>query len=39
MQEFTPHTGLAAPLDAANVDTDPIIPKQFLQKVSKLGFG
>jgi 3-isopropylmalate/(R)-2-methylmalate dehydratase small subunit len=39
MQEFKQHTGLAAPLDAANVDTDQIIPKQFLQKVSKLGFG
>ena len=39
MQECKQHTGLAAPLDAANVDTDQIIPKQFLQKVSKLGFG
>ncbi len=39
MQEFKQHTGLAALLDAANVDTDQIIPKQFLQKVSKLGFG
>ena len=39
MQEVQLHTGLAAPLDAANVDTDQIIPKQFLQKVSKLGFG
>ena len=39
MQEVKQHTGLAAPLDAANVDTDQIIPKQFLQKVSKLGFG
>ena len=39
MQEFKQHTGLAVPLDAANVDTDQIIPKQFLQKVSKLGFG
>ncbi len=39
MQEFKQHTGLAVPLDSANVDTDQIIPKQFLQKVSKLGFG
>ncbi len=39
MHEFKQHTGLAVPLDAANVDTDQIIPKQFLQKVSKLGFG
>ncbi len=33
------HTGRVAPLDAANVDTDAIIPKQFLQKVTRLGFG
>nr|WP_086939640.1 3-isopropylmalate dehydratase small subunit [Thaumasiovibrio occultus] len=33
------HTGLAVPLDAANVDTDAIIPKQFLQKVNRIGFG
>ncbi len=39
MQKFTCHTGLAVPLDAANVDTDQIIPKQFLQAVSRLGFG
>ena len=39
MTPFTTHTGMAAPLDRANVDTDQIIPKQFLQKVSKLGFG
>ena len=39
MQAVTQHPGLAALLDAANVDTDQIIPKQFLQKVSKLGFG
>nr|WP_321242079.1 3-isopropylmalate dehydratase small subunit [uncultured Tolumonas sp.] len=39
MQEFKQHTGLAVPLDSANVDTDQIIPKQFLQRVSKLGFG
>jgi 3-isopropylmalate/(R)-2-methylmalate dehydratase small subunit len=39
MQEFKQHTGLAVPLDNANVDTDQIIPKQFLQRVSKLGFG
>ena len=39
MQEFKQHTGLAVPLDSANVDTYQIIPKQFLQRVSKLGFG
>ena len=33
------HTGLVVPLDAANVDTDAIIPKQFLQKVTRTGFG
>ncbi|MBF1994294.1 3-isopropylmalate dehydratase small subunit [Serratia symbiotica] len=39
MAKFTQHTGLVAPLDAANVDTDAIIPKQFLQKVTRTGFG
>ncbi|MEW7867267.1 3-isopropylmalate dehydratase small subunit [Aeromonas diversa] len=39
MTGFTQHTGLAAPLDHANVDTDAIIPKQFLQKVNRTGFG
>lgn len=39
MVGFKQHTGLVVPLDAANVDTDAIIPKQFLQKVSRLGFG
>jgi 3-isopropylmalate/(R)-2-methylmalate dehydratase small subunit len=37
--KFTQHTGLVVPLDAANVDTDAIIPKQFLQKVTRTGFG
>ncbi|MFC0178747.1 3-isopropylmalate dehydratase small subunit [Thorsellia kenyensis] len=39
MTKFTTHTGLVAPLDASNVDTDAIIPKQFLQKVTRTGFG
>lgn len=39
MEKFTTHTGLVAPLDAANVDTDQIIPKQFLQKTERVGFG
>jgi 3-isopropylmalate/(R)-2-methylmalate dehydratase small subunit len=39
MEKFTQHTGLVAPLDAANVDTDQIIPKQFLQKTERIGFG
>jgi len=38
-EKFTQHTGLVVPLDAANVDTDAIIPKQFLQKVTRVGFG
>jgi len=39
MEKFTTHTGLVAPLDMANVDTDQIIPKQFLQKTERVGFG
>ena len=39
MEKFIVHQGIAAPLDAANVDTDAIIPKQFLQKVTRTGFG
>ena len=38
-KKFTQHTGIVAPLDAANVDTDAIIPKQFLQAVTRSGFG
>ncbi len=38
-EKFTQHTGLVVPLDAANVDTDAIIPKQFLQKVTRVAFG
>lgn len=39
MQAFTTHTGLAVAIDSANIDTDQIIPKQFLSKVTKDGFG
>lgn len=39
MKAFTVHTGLAAPLDRANVDTDMIIPKQFLKSIKRSGFG
>ena len=39
MRAFTTHTGLAAPLDRANVDTDQIIPKQFLKSIKRSGFG
>ncbi len=39
MQPFRVHTGLAVPLDRANVDTDQIIPKQFLKRVERTGFG
>ncbi|MBD9610374.1 3-isopropylmalate dehydratase small subunit [Pseudomonas sp. PDM02] len=39
MRAFTQHTGLVAPLDRANVDTDQIIPKQFLKSIKRTGFG
>jgi 3-isopropylmalate/(R)-2-methylmalate dehydratase small subunit len=39
MQTFRIHTGLVAPLDKANVDTDQIIPKQFLKRIERTGFG
>ena len=39
MQPFTTLTGIAAPLDRANVDTDQIIPKQFLKRIERTGFG
>ncbi len=39
MKSFHQHTGLVAPLDRANVDTDQIIPKQFLKRVERTGFG
>jgi 3-isopropylmalate/(R)-2-methylmalate dehydratase small subunit len=39
MQQFTLHTGLVAPIDRENVDTDAIIPKQFLKSIRKNGFG
>ena len=39
MEKFTVHTGLAVPLDRANVDTDAIIPKQFLKSIKRTGFG
>jgi 3-isopropylmalate/(R)-2-methylmalate dehydratase small subunit len=39
MKPFTTHTGLVAPLDRANVDTDQIIPKQFLKRIERTGFG
>jgi 3-isopropylmalate/(R)-2-methylmalate dehydratase small subunit len=39
MEKFNIHTGLVVPLDLANVDTDQIIPKQFLQKTERVGFG
>jgi 3-isopropylmalate/(R)-2-methylmalate dehydratase small subunit len=38
MQAFTTHTGLVAPLDRVDVDTDQIIPKQFLKSISRTGF-
>ena len=39
MQPFTKHAGVVAPLDQPNVDTDQIIPKQFLKRIERTGFG
>jgi 3-isopropylmalate/(R)-2-methylmalate dehydratase small subunit len=39
MKAFRVHSGLVAPLDRANVDTDQIIPKQFLKRIERTGFG
>jgi len=39
MEPFTVHTGVVAALDRANVDTDQIIPKQFLKRIERTGFG
>src|SRR6202158_4213185 len=39
MQPFTKHTGLVAPLDRVNVDTDQMVPKQFLKALTRSGFG
>ncbi len=39
MKEFTTLTGIVAPLDASNVDTDQIIPKQFLKRIERTGYG
>ena len=39
MQKFTVHQGLVAPMDRENVDTDAIIPKQFLKSIRRTGFG
>ncbi|XBC39705.1 MAG: 3-isopropylmalate dehydratase small subunit [Buchnera aphidicola (Chaetogeoica yunlongensis)] len=39
MSKFVNHSGIVVPLDKSNVDTDVIIPKQFLKKITKNGFG
>ncbi len=39
MKPFTKHTGLVVPMDRPNVDTDQIIPKQFLKRIERTGFG
>ncbi|MGO9210123.1 MAG: 3-isopropylmalate dehydratase small subunit, partial [Terriglobales bacterium] len=39
MRAFRTHKGLVAPVDRANVDTDQIIPKQFLKRIERTGFG
>jgi 3-isopropylmalate/(R)-2-methylmalate dehydratase small subunit len=39
MKKFTTHTGIVIPLDRSNVDTDAIIPKQYLKSISRTGFG
>ncbi len=39
MQSFTKHTGVVTAMDRSNVDTDQIIPKQFLKRIERSGFG
>ena len=39
MEKFVKHEGIVAPLDRVNVDTDQIIPKQFLKRIERTGFG
>ena len=39
MEPYTHETGIVAPLDRSNVDTDQIIPKQFLKRIERTGFG
>jgi 3-isopropylmalate/(R)-2-methylmalate dehydratase small subunit len=39
MKPFRTHTGMTVPLDRANIDTDQIIPKQFLKRIERTGFG
>ena len=39
LERFTKLTGIVAPLDRANIDTDQIIPKQFLKRIERTGFG
>lgn len=39
MEAFKQHTGIVAPVDRVNVDTDAIIPKQFLKRIERTGFG
>jgi len=39
MEPFTQHKGIVAPLEALNVDTDQIIPKQFLKRIERTGYG
>ena len=39
MEKFQTFTGIVAPLDRANIDTDAIIPKQFLKSIKRTGFG
>ena len=39
MQKFETHKGIAAPMDIMNIDTDMIIPKQFLKTIKRTGLG
>ena len=39
VNSITTHTGIVAPIDRVNVDTDQIIPKQFLKSIKRTGFG
>ncbi len=39
MEAFTKHVGIVAPVDRVNIDTDALVPKQFLRKIERTGFG
>ena len=39
MKPFTKHTGIVVPMDRSDVDTDQLVPKQFLKRIERSGFG